>query len=166
MAVSANQIPPELSEKRNLLGFMFFLFFVIYPVASIWYSLCTGLDGAFLSEPVTFLGKTDKLWILCFTVPLMVGYCITESVMLFRCHVWNTDCTIFARSLISIHDILLIIVCIIDWKNDSTRYDLAIFTFVFSTTLVINCTILFTIVRFPRKGSSGNLLSSPRDNTE
>ena len=128
------------------------------------------IDGAFtfgdLSEADMFLVKTDKAWILYFTLPLIFGYCITESIMLFRCHVWNTYCIIIIRSLISIHDILLIIVCIIDWKNDITRYDFPIFTFVFSITLVINCTILFTITRFPRKGSSGNLLSSPRDNTE
>ena len=164
MVVSAAQ---EISKKHDLLSSMYCCFFVIYPIASAWYLACAALEGSFGGTSSMILGKTGTVFIFWLTVPLIVGYCITEAVMLCCCRVWNTSCAIIFRTFISIHDLILIIACIQDWKNVYREKELfAIFAFVFCITLAINCTILYTIARFPRKGSAGNLLSAPTDNTE
>ena len=164
MVVSAAQ---EISKKHDLLSSMYCCFFVIYPIASVWYIAASSMDGSFGGTPELILSKTHLALIFWLTIPLIVGYCITEAVMLCCCRVWNTSCAIISRTFISIHDLVLIIAGIHDWLHVSKEKELfAIFAFVFCITFAMNCTILYTITRFPRKGSAGNLLSAPTNTTE
>ena len=60
MVVSAAQ---EISKKHDLLSSMYCCFFVMYPIASVWYIAASAMDGMFGGTSSMILGKTSTVFI-------------------------------------------------------------------------------------------------------
>ena len=162
----ANDAPPEIAEKRNLLGILYCLFFMIYPAFCSIYLTVLAFDGFGGSDYDYLLGAHHMALIVSVNSILIMGYNLTEVILLFCCYKYNSYCTITFRTLIAINDISLFIISIIDLVNqikerlsNKSNND---FTFaactitIFPIMIAINCTILYTISRFERRGSPEN----------
>ena len=156
----ANDVPLEIAEKRNLLRSLYWFFFIFYPVSAVSYTTILLFDGFGGSNYDYLLAANKLVEIVGCDFLLIIGYNITEVILLFCFHKYNSYCTITFRSLIAINDISLFIISIIDLINQVKEHKDCTFAACmiidFPTMLAINCTILYTISQLGRKSSPGN----------
>ena len=152
-------LPPELVKKRKLLTFLYCMFFVLSPLTFY-------LRWVFTGGQLFFDYTEANLLIMSyFSFPAILLYYIVECWILFCRKTYNTCTTILFRSVIALYDLTFIIFTLVDFVMvDDFTIEYLLLTLMgllYLFRFVTNCSLLFIITRFPRKG-----LCSSSDNIE
>ena len=138
------------------------MFFVLSPLTFYLRWVFTG--GQLFFEYT----EANLLIMSYFSFPAIVLYYIVECWILFCRKTYDTCTTILFRSIIGIHDLTFIIFTMIDFVKVEDQWVfisvgsllLTLMGSLYLFRFVTNCSLLFIITRFPRKGpcfSSDNI---------